>query len=462
MAGGPSNPAPARGAAIAAVLAALWFVGPQAVDWVGGWAQTWNLYHYVVGTRFFGELGYEDLYLATLAVDRRHEDAFHDITVVRDLHTYVKEPRATAQLGYDVDAHLSPERQEELDQVMRALRGVERRPPWSDMFRDRGYNGTPSYTVVAAQVARALPIEHPATRFLATLIDPVLVGLGLGALGWAFGLEVAAWVALVLAVFPGTQYRWLGGFLEYDWLAALMIATAAVRSKRPTVAGVALAWATASRLFPAALLVSLVLPDLRRGGDRTFAGRVVLGFVVALSLFVALGCLTPRGVDAWIEFVPRILHHSEQHVLGDQRIGWRHVLLWTTPEDLRPVRSEALSLPALALAAGGLVAWAWAAFRRSREEALQLGWLVVFLVTVSSRYYWAGAALVPTVGLPRGRWLAVGLASTAVAQGVARAAGADKHGAYLAIEAVILLVLACWAAWCVATPPVTTATDARS
>lgn len=445
---------PARGAVAAALLAVSWFLAEPATSWVGGWTQTWNLYHYVVGVRFFGELGYDDLYVATLAVDRRHDDAFAKVDVVRDLRTYEKGPRAAIEGAYDVDAALSPARQDELDTVVAALREADPQASWRDMFRDRGYNGTPSYTAVASVVARALPVEQPVTRWLSTAIDPLLIGLGVAAVGWAFGTEIAAWVVLLLAVFPGTQWRWLGGFLEYDWLAALLLAAAAVKTKRPAAAGIALAWATASRLFPAALLVSLLIPDVRPGGDRTFARRLVLAFGVALGAFLLIGCLTPRGPGAWLEFVPRILHHSEQHVFGDQRIGWRHLALWTTPEDLREAVAATRAAPVLAMTALGLVAWAVAAWRRTREEALQLGWLVVFLVTASSRYYWAGAALLPTVGLPRGRWLAVGFAATALAHAWARNLGADKHGAYLAVDLAIAVVLAAWAAWCVASPPV--------
>ncbi|MCB9687956.1 MAG: DUF2029 domain-containing protein [Alphaproteobacteria bacterium] len=432
----------------AALIAAIWFLAEPAATWAGGWTQTWNLYHYVVGVRFFGELGYDDLYVATLEVDRRHDDAFAKVDVVRDLETYEKGPRASVVGAYDVDRALSPERQEELDGLVRALREADPKASWRDMFRDRGFNGTPSYTAVASVVARALPAEHATTRWLSTAIDPLLILIGLAAIGWAYGTETTAWVVLLLAVFPGTVWRWFGGFLQYDWLAALMIAAAAVKKQKPEVAGAALAWATASRLFPAALLVSLLIPDLRPGGDRVFARRLVLAFAVALAIFVGVGCLTPRGPGAWLEFVPRILHHSEQHVLGDQRIGWRHLALWTTPEQLREAVLHARAVPIGVGVVLGLGAWGVAVWRRSREEALQLAWIVVFLVTVSSRYYWAGAALLPTVGPARGRWLAVGFAATAVAHAWARALGADKHGAYLAVDLVIAVVLAAWAVSC--------------
>ncbi|MEQ1570912.1 MAG: hypothetical protein ABMA64_35105 [Myxococcota bacterium] len=434
---------PTRGLVAAlAALAAGWFVGPAAARWSAGEVQTWNVFHYTVGSRFFGELGYYDLYLGALAADAAGDDHFGYIDTVRDLHTYRKVDR---DLALRHAPQLSPERTAELQRVIGALAPTLTERDWRDVFVDRGYNATPAYTAVAGPLAAGLPSERAATRWASTWLDPLALAVGLAALGAAFGAEAAAWVVLLAAVFPGTQDRWLGAFLAYDWLAACLVGLAATHRDRPGLAAAAFAWATASRLFPAALVASLLLPDLRTAlRERRlpdFARVFVPTYAACLGAAGLLGCTTTRGPGAWAEFVPRFWFHSQQHAVGRQRIGLRHLLLGDTPDALREATAHAQAGLWFALVAVGLAVWLVAAARSSRVEAAVLGFVPVFLVAVSSRYYWAGFALAGAAP-GRGRVLALGfLAASACGYG-ARAAGLDDVGRYVAIELALGSTLA--------------------
>ena len=128
----------------------------------------WELIHYQFGSKYFPELGYDNLYLAFLAADR--ETGFHlrSLASVRDLasNQIVAVSNVEARIKA-ISGKFTPERWERFKNEFAFYKTKEGR--WSRLVVDHGYNPSPVWTVTG--------------RFVTGLLD-----------GFGFSPEQAAWV----------------------------------------------------------------------------------------------------------------------------------------------------------------------------------------------------------------------------------------------------------------------------
>jgi|CXWL01.1.fsa_nt_gi hypothetical protein len=432
--------------AVATVGSALWsYVSSPAV-------RGWNVFHYYLGAEYYGELGYYDLYPAALHADREGVGAFAEVTRVRDQITYEVVRRSEAEADFDPAAHFTPERWRNFAADVEALSRHESEDDWKRIFTDRGYNATPFWSAAARGVTTLLPARRPVALKLLAGLDLVLLAVAGLALVSAFGTEGALATLLLFLLSPVDGERMIGGFLQYDWLAALALGLAARQRGRTLAAGIAFGYATLVRVFPVLFVAALLLPNLirwvRRG--RISRGALVLGgsFAVVLLVGFGVGCTTSRGVDAWREFAGKIGFHAERHVFGDQRVGLQHLFTSQLGEtaDGTGARRDALraSQPVVWLLGGSLLAAAGLVLLRRRGTAAFLVGLVPFYVlTVASRYYWAVLSFLPLGPRSDRRALPhllglVGLLFAAFY--AARLAGAGRYGSYLVFDAGLLFL----------------------
>ena len=54
----------------------------------GEYIQSWNVYHYYIGAKYFNELGYHDIYEQTLVADREGPGRLSHIENIRSLTNY--------------------------------------------------------------------------------------------------------------------------------------------------------------------------------------------------------------------------------------------------------------------------------------------------------------------------------------------------------------------------------------
>jgi hypothetical protein len=134
---------------------------------------------------------------------------------------------------------------------------------------------------------------------VATALDPSLLVISFALIGITFGFR-AAYSALILF---GTSYafgNWstAGAFLRFDWLAASVAGVCCLKRERWRLAGVLLALAMSSRLFPGFLIGGVGLHALLQmvrqrsllpaASMRRFAAGVVAGILVLGSLSIAV------------------------------------------------------------------------------------------------------------------------------------------------------------------------------
>jgi hypothetical protein len=381
----------------------------------------YDLMHYYVNAKYIDELGYLDLYPAMMLVDAEHGGPFFPAArsyMAQDEsgHHYAPTQHGVARGKVVRQERFTPERWaafehdvltlqrdygcRDRDRKKRCIRELSDEL-WLQLVTDHGFNGTPAWTLIAEPIANVVPVE--ALKALGYL-DVALLAVGLGAVGWAYGGETGLFALLFVAVTYSARWPYVSWvFLRYDWVAALLIATAAL--KRPggrwgaAVAGAMAGWASVVRLFPAMWMWGPLWRGLWGLWERQLRRHLL---VMAAAFFVAVGVLqgaaTARyGTDRVAEHFENMLDHNSAEQLSSRRIGLAMALatepwkgfeaeLAISPETRLLVDEQ--STVRYTLAAALAVALGLALRRRSDDEAFAWGFFPFFLITTASYYYY--------------------------------------------------------------------------
>jgi hypothetical protein len=370
-----------------------------------------EFFHYFLGSKYFPELGYDGLYVASAAAQLERDLAFPVAPRIRDLRTGGVTSLAAARAHQaEVLARFTPERWEAFVEDHHDF--VLAYHPMLDRLRvDYGYNPTPAWTFVGRLFSARLPARAGVLAALVGLDLLLLAGM-FGLIRRSYGSRV---LALSLAIF-GLGYAWRfyytgGAFLRMDWLAASVSAVCLLERRRPAAAGALLGYATAVRVFPALLLLGpgvVALRELAQGRRPGWVLRLGGGFVLAVGLAGLAGSLTGRGPAAWSEFAAKIELH--RGAWTPNRVGF-DTALESAPALLHAPRAPAIRIPAdgellplapagLGLKAGLLALLLLAMWRATAAQAALLGLGAIWLATPVGCYY---LALLLAVPLRRGR-----------------------------------------------------------
>ena len=423
-----------------------------------------NVFHYYLGAKYFAELGYEDLYVAALAADREYEGYWTaKIGEARDLGSYEIVQREKLEESYIPAERFTAERWRSFKEDVAALAGYRRPDRWRSVFRDRGYNGTPFWTSIGRPMTALVPATSSWLPLLA-FIDPVLLALTALLVSRTFGRRRSILVLLLFVASPTNAARLMGGFLQADWLCAMAAGLCFYHRRRPVLAGAFMAYAVMTRVFPVLLIAFALLPALRRAIRRRHVAarirRYAVSCVLSCAVALAIGTMSGRGPQAWLEWVEAISLHREHHVAGERRIGLEHVftgdLLQLSTEAEASDRARMLEerrgwVWTAKLFMVGLLAAAALGGRSWNAQILGFG--AVFSLLVLSRYYFGAAALMPLLTVDsaaRRRLLAGGQMAAFLLYGVAVLEGADWHGSYSLMNALLtvyFVVIAGLANW---------------
>lgn len=331
----------------------------RSLSFEGDRVRAWNVFHYYLGSKYYKELGHQDLYAAVLAADddyqawaierggkkqeRRLKRSWRRIEEARDLRSYTVLPRDELVEGFD-RSRFTPERLKELGRDSRFFERFQGwgNPGWRQCFKDLGFNPAPPWTVVGTPLANLVPTKWPWFWVVSNSDLPFYL-LAFGLIWWAFGLRTAAVMTLWLNCAQLNEARFTGGFLQYDWLVSCLATIALYRRGWYRASGVALSWAAMTRVFPGFLLLPIGLKILgsilgidaappREGRGplhRGFLGRIhrshwnfTLSFTVACAVLFGASTLTGRGLQNWADWFEKIDQHSTTHpVTSNQRIG---------------------------------------------------------------------------------------------------------------------------------------------
>lgn len=351
----------ARGKWLYAVTFLAFIVSLNTVD------QSWGVYHYHIGSKYFKEVGYFDLYECSAQASSQYH------LYRRNLRTY----GFTNALPECNQSAFTAERWREFQLFH-----------WHDirfhngMMRDKGLNATPSWIFIGERLAN-LPVSF-------------LVWLDVLALGFAFwfaarhvGWRQVTWAVLFLTTFVGTLGRLWGHFGQWWWLALLIIGWTLMHNRK-NAGGLLVGLSASLAIFPIFLML---------GRNR----REVLWSSVGLLAGLIVGAFTSRGLAAYPEFIENMLLHSSVIRSEPYNIGLFNQLALFRANDLNDY---------FVCFRGGLCQETY------HHIAFQWWWLLaglpllltmhgrIFALLTLSRYYWQMLILVPLFGSERERrWL---------------------------------------------------------
>ena len=207
-----------------------------------------EFFHYYIAAKYFQELGYESLYDCTAYADNEiatEENRPPRINgYVRDLSDVLVDKTYDAALAHcrdDRRSHFSDARWVSFKDDLRELHHLVPDDWWNGVVYDAGFNPPPSWVVLGAGVANAIPIRigRLPTYLFSTSLDTLLLIACFFAIRRAFGSTTAVLIALYFGVSFISSYGWNGGaYLRFTWVSSVVFALCALKRER---------WALAAR-----------------------------------------------------------------------------------------------------------------------------------------------------------------------------------------------------------------------
>jgi len=370
----------------------------------GGYLNSYEFFHYYLGSKYSEEVGYFDMYGATLVADgetgRIYWPEDGEITDLRsNLHVPVEqllrdEPRYRSLF--------SPERWREWVADVFYFKNRMGSRAWNRILHDRGYNATPAWTmIVGGGLSRRIPTSNETGMTALALLDVLLLAAAVACVAWAFGM----WPALLMIVLLASSYlmahvHMKGAFLRTDFVVCLIAAVCLLKKKRHALAGALVGYSTMSRLFPAAFLfgpLAKLAWESRRRGVRIDPRHVRFfgGFALVVVVLVIASTIYSGGIAVWSDFATKIsLHRGDYH---QWNVGLPSVVVaeFVGDQALLPdgaVKDHALTIRLIQLA--GLLLCFFAVRGLDDHRALAFGFVPTFFL-VAPTYYYFIVLLVP-------------------------------------------------------------------
>ena len=358
-----------------------------------------DLYHYFLGAKYYGEVGYNEYYGCHLRADQeRRRPKYRARDRVRDLRDY--RLRRVAEVRREADCSgFSEERWEEFRHDLDYLDRFSQRR----VITDHGYNGTPFHALLASNFAELFEVD---TRglVLATFVDIMAVCLLFAVLVWGFGWPVTALFALFLFANIGDFYFHVS-FSRYWWLLTLGSGLACLERQRYGAAAVLMVLSAMLNVFPllffaglgVKMLFQLVRERRLEGKYKTF----VTWAAGATVICAALSLTHDRPVERYQTFFSNMSRHSG--LLTSTRTGFRYNFMyrgevieddphssWSSKrEDLVALYPVYIPLVGMILLLGALIA-----LRLDDLRATVLsGFLLFFMLFSTVIYYYALASV---------------------------------------------------------------------
>jgi hypothetical protein len=397
-----------------------------------GW-HTFDMRHYFPQAKYFKELRFDGLYVASLG-------AYLDNTTGAQLETLQPvrlRDLKTSQLRYapsyapelaEVRARFTPERWAEFRQDMFYIQRTMGDRDYLGSMQDHGGNATPVWILSAWLLFKNLPASE-ATLSLAGLIDPALLVVLFIAIWRSFGSDIALYAAILFGATDFYMFgsNLMGSTLRQDWLVALGLGACALKAERTWLGGAVLAYGALIRAFPAMATVFLAVPVLWWLVEELHARRwpspgalwraqkpaLQAGFGAAASVVVML-VLTSMVFgfqESWGNWYAKISIHAADPSVNnigmrnlmsfDPEKAARHVLRRDHPEPwiewLRLQRETYdARLPfTVPLTLAGLALCLLAARGRPLHQSVLIGLLTIPFLFYPSNYYFHYIFLLP-------------------------------------------------------------------
>lgn len=303
---------------------ALWnYVGQGAFRY-GRYFNAYEFYHYYLGSKYAREIGYTNLYNASLVADDETGLKYSNSTkAIRNLETGGYRPvESVLQEKGKYRALFSEARWQEWIQDIRWFKKELATGRWNGILRDKGYNASPVWSMLVGGIfSNQISTDSERGMQFLALLDLFLIVAAFLCVCWTFGPRVG----LLMLVLLGTHYmmhfsHMKGALLRTDFAMSLVIAVCMVKRERYAIAGALVAYSSLARVFPAVYLFGLgaktfwelvrmaqVAWDTAKGrwrGARERTGLAVAFLLPHLVLAIVLTWFLPRAA---LPFAPALV-----------------------------------------------------------------------------------------------------------------------------------------------------------
>jgi len=377
-----------------------------------------EMFHYYLGSKYFKEVGYYELYNAVIAADTEQDNALAGIPFFTDLRTYRNIQRETV-LGDAgrVKSLFSEERWNAFkDDVsfFKTATGMPRAPGLRVLVMDHGYNASPASTFVLGILTNAIPVTQ---LWLLAALDVLLVAAMIGLVFRTFGFEMGALFSIYFYVNVLNDYDYISGsLLRYDWLLYIVAAVCLLKKGRYASSSFFLTLSAMMRVFPAMLFYGIAVSFFQkvkaaRTVDKKFKRFILTAGATGLLLFL-LPAVSSGSLRPWNDFFAKTeLHDSGVYV---NHLGLRGVVLfepshlslerfveaykdtdtgdivrhWQDAKEKELGQKRPIIVFYSLLVLAGLTAIIW---KRKESESKSVLWplLLVYTVSYLSHYYYA-------------------------------------------------------------------------
>jgi len=290
----------------------------------------YEFFHYYLGAKYAPEIGYTNLYNATIIADEETGGKVKGRTIRSlDTHRIVPADRVLRDKAR-YKALFKEERWKAFSTDVPFFRKRVSSGLWNRMLNDKGYNATPVWTMISGILANTVSTQSPRGMAVLPCLDVLLMLCAIACVWWAFGHRVALLMALLVCTHYLTSHFTLkAAFLRVDWVMCLVMAVCMIKKERYKTAGLLTAYATMARVFPLIFAFGIgakALLDLiktRRINPRYFGYFAALGGTAA-ALFLA-SVIYDGGLGAWREFLGKMAVHNTD--IAAWRVGFKYIFL---------------------------------------------------------------------------------------------------------------------------------------
>ena len=351
-----------------------------------------DFYHYYTGAKYAPELGYYNQYAASLLADQEQEKAYNTKQPIRNLQTHGYTPTAEVFANKEaIKGRFSPARWEDFKKDCLYFEKRVPKVKWQQMLRDKGYNGTPVWSMTTGMLANSISTDNKNGMYALLALDPLILGAMFLIIWWAFG----PWTALFALAFFGTNFvssfvHIKGAFLRMDWVVCLVVSMCMLHMKHFKTAGIVLAYAAAARIFPAIFafgIAALACWELlaTRKINRDYV-RFFASFLITAAVLLGASYLY-YGPALWQEFIAKISIHNAD--ISTTRVGFKYIFLWPFATFGDKVAGfKAHQDLWWQIQAVMLVITFVAARKMKPYQALGLGFVPAFFLTAPTFYYY--------------------------------------------------------------------------
>ena len=383
------------------IAGVTYFYGDRGISKLH-YVKIYDSYHYLIGAKYYDELGYYGLYRCHLLADSEREDPrISSRTRVRNLETY-EISDAKRELEKADRSGFSEERWKEFESDLSIF---DSSSLITSMLIDHGYNGTPFHSFLAGAVANSVKLDYEQLA-KSTLIDIWAICIVCMLVFWAFGWQIGCLFSIFIFTNFADRFSFIGAsFFRYIWLATLVSGIAFMKKGWYKTSGFFITMSAMLNVFPILYFAGIGIKSLyqlikERQLDKKYRHFIYSSIISAIILGVL--SLTPKaGIKSYEVFWKNMSHHSG--LMTSSRIGFQYNFLFkgemtdddthysykTKAKDLAEIK-----LPYTILVGALLLSAFWISRRLNDVSATVFsGFLLFFMMFSTVRYYYASACL---------------------------------------------------------------------